>query len=141
MTGKDFFTHCWEMNKKGLFTDGRGNTAVFCKLDKNELKFNASMSFYPVIIENKITEMPVVFQYEAWAPWNKHLFADSLVAEVLNLCQRWYGNGNPFIQLTGPEDRKIYVKVDGNRRITIRKKNDMEVEVKYTDLLKERSMK
>src|SRR5215212_2617028 len=45
MAGKDFFTYCWEMNKKGLFTDGKSNTAVLYKLNKSELKYPASMNF------------------------------------------------------------------------------------------------
>lgn len=137
MTGKEFFRHCWEMNKKGLFTDGKSNTAVLCKLDKNELKYPASMNFFPELIDNKISKMPVTFQYDGWAPWNKHMFADSLIIDVLQLCKKWYSNGNPFIKMNGPERHTYYVKVDGNRRITISKKNDMEVEVEYADMLKD----
>ncbi|MEJ7680166.1 MAG: hypothetical protein WKG06_20360 [Segetibacter sp.] len=35
----------------------------------------------------------------------------------------------------------IYVKIDGNRRITIGKKDDMDVKVEYTDLLTEQKSK
>jgi hypothetical protein len=34
MTSKEFYAHCWELNKKGLVTDGNGNTAVLYKLPK-----------------------------------------------------------------------------------------------------------
>ena len=34
MPAKEFFTHCWEMNKKGIFTDGKSNTAVLYRLIK-----------------------------------------------------------------------------------------------------------
>jgi len=57
MTGKEFFAHCWEMNKKGLFTDGESNTAVLYRLDHKELNYPASMNFYPDINNNKITKM------------------------------------------------------------------------------------
>lgn len=140
MTGKEFFTHCWEMNKKGLFTDGRSNTAVLYRLNHNELKYPASMNFYPEMELGKINKMSVSFQYDAWAPWNKHLFADSLLHDVLNLYNKWYVNGNPFIKV-GENERPIYVKVDGNRRITLRKQDDMDVKVEYIDLLAEQKMK
>lgn len=134
MTGKEFFAYCWEMNKKGLFTDGKSNTAVLYRLDHNELKYSASMNFYPEIEQGKINKMRVSFQYDAWAPWNKHLFSDSLLPDVLHLYNRWYVGGNPFIKI-GKKENPIYIKVDGNRRITIRKQEDMEVIVEYTDLL------
>lgn len=140
MTGKEFFRHCWEMNKKGLFTDGRGNTAVLYRLNHNELKYPASMNFYPEMDQGKINKMSVLFQYDAWAPWNKDLFSDSLLPDVLNLYNKWYVNGNPFINF-GKKENSIYVKVDGNRRITIRKQNDMDVKVEYIDLLAEQKMK
>jgi hypothetical protein len=53
MTGKDFFAYCWEMNRKGLFTDGQSNTAVLYRLNHNELKYPASMNFYPEMDKNR----------------------------------------------------------------------------------------
>ena len=141
MKNKEFFLHCWDLNKKGLFTDGVNNTSVLVKLNKNELKFPASMNFYPDFYENKINKMTASFQYDGWAPWNKHLFADSLVHDVLHLYEKWYSEGNSFIQLNDETKGTIYVKVDGNRRITIGRYNDMIVKVDYTDLLLEKQGK
>src|SRR5690606_9507700 len=76
MTRKEFFAHCWELNKQGLFRDGPGNATV--EYETNELKYPAYMHFYPAFHEGKIYEIPVKFKYKAWAPWNIHLFADSL---------------------------------------------------------------
>jgi hypothetical protein len=28
MSKKEFFAHCWQLNKQGVVTDGKGNTAV-----------------------------------------------------------------------------------------------------------------
>ena len=53
------------------------------------LKYPASMNFYPDFYENKICKMRVDFQYDGWAPWNKNLYADSLLPDVVNL----YRNG------------------------------------------------
>ena len=137
MTGKDFFAYCWEMNRKGLFTDGQSNTAVLYRLNHNELKYPASMNFYPEMDKNQINKMMVTFQYEGWAPWNKHLFSDSLLLDVLQLYKKWYSNGNSFIEIKEPGKSTIYVKVDGNRRIVIRKKDDMVVKADYTNLFTE----
>src|SRR5689334_20706560 len=76
MTSKQFFAHCWELNKQGIFTDGANNMYVLYRLKNNELKHAASMNFYPDFYQNKIYKMRVNFQYDAWAPWNKKLFAD-----------------------------------------------------------------
>jgi hypothetical protein len=140
MTSKTFFGYCWEMNKKGIFTDGSNNTMVMYKMN-SELKYPASMNFYPDFYENKIYHMRVNFQYNGWAPWNKALYADSLLIDVLRLYKKWYAGGNEFIQITDKVKGTIYVKVDGNRRITIGKYDDMVVKADYTDLLVEEKQK
>jgi hypothetical protein len=141
MTSKQFFAHCWELNKKGIFTDGENNMYVLYKLKNNELKHPASMNFYPDFYKNKIYKMRVNFQYDAWAPWNKQLYADSLLLDVLQFYKNWYRQGNPFIKIDDKEKGTLYVKVDGNRRITIGCYNDMVVKGDYTDLLVEQQMK
>ena len=141
MTGKEFFAYCWEMNKKGLFTDGESNTAVLYRLDHNELNYPASMNFYPDINNNKITKMGATFKYDGWAPWNKQMFSDKLLTDVLHLYQKWYPAGNPFFAVNKPGKSTIYVKVDGNRRIILGVQNDMTVKADYTDLMVERQLK
>jgi hypothetical protein len=142
MTQKNFFTHCWEMNKKGLLTDGTddlGNMYVLYKLQK-ELKYPAAMNFYPDFNADAIWKMRVNIHYEGWAPWNKNLYADQLLPDVLALYNKWYGSGNSFIQINDKEKGTIYVKVDGNRRITIGKYSDMIVKIDITDMLVEKKI-
>ena len=140
MTSKEFYGYCWELNKKGLLTDGNNNTAVLYKIN-DELKHPASMNFYPQFFDNRIGVMRVDFQYNGWAPWNKALFADSLLPDVLRMFKKWYPGGNDFIKITEKQKGTIYVKVDGNRRITVGKFNDVLVKVDYTDLLIEQKLK
>jgi hypothetical protein len=143
MTQKNFFAYCWGMNKKGVFTDGddnMGNMYVLYKLEK-ELKYPAALNFYPDFKDSSIWRMRVNIQYDAWAPWNKQMFADSLLPDVLTMYKKWYSDGNSFIQINDPKRGVIYVKVDGNRRITIGKYNDMLVKIDYTDLLVEKQLK
>lgn len=137
MSSKTFFSYCWDMNKKGVFTDGTNNMAVLYMMNHQELKYPASMNFYPDFFENKIYKMRVAYQYAGWAPWNKPLYSDSLEPDILKLYRRWYPEGNPFIQIQDKKKGTIYVKVDGNRRITIGKYDDMQIKVDFTDLLVE----
>jgi len=133
MTSKEFYTHCWQMNKKGLFFAGPGNMTVSYKLDK-ELKYPASMNFFPDFRQGKIYKMKVIFSYDAFAPWNKNLFADSLQLDVLRLLKKWYKDKD-FISMTDATRGTILVQVDGNRRIIIGHSDDAHVKVDYTDLL------
>src|SRR5665647_518676 len=115
MTSKTFYGYCWELNKKGIISDGSNNTMVLYKIDSG-LKYPASMNFYPDFLDNKISHMRVTFQYNAWAPWNKAQFSDSLLPDVLRFYKKWYPAGNEFIAITDKVKGTIYVKVDGNRR-------------------------
>ena len=92
------------------------------------------MDFYPKFYEDKIIEMPVTFSYRAWSPWNKDLFADSLKFEVLDLMREWYGSG--FLEIKNPKNpgSSAFVKVDGNRRISIYNLDDSKVQVDIVDL-------
>lgn len=139
MTSKEFYAHCWELNKKGLVKQGPENMTVEYKIN-GDLKHPATMNFYPSFHEDRIYEMPVTFAYEGWAPWNKDLFADSLQLDVLKLYENWYGTG--FLKIEHPRKGAAYVKVDGNRRISIYKDiDDKTVNVLYTDLRVDEKLK
>ena len=136
MSPKDFFAHCWELNKQGVIREGTQNMSVMYEV--SSLEHPATMNFYPEFFEEKIYEMPVTYAYKAWAPWNKELFADSLQLDVLALYRQRYGDD--FLTVEHPKGA-AYVKVDGNRRISIFKENDTNVKVVFTDLLAEREKK
>jgi len=143
MAQQRFFMHCWEMNKKGIFTDGNdlsGSMTVLYKLP-NELKYPASMNFYPDFQDSTIWKMRVSFHYDGWMPWNKSLGADSLLQQVVGMYKKWYSEGNSFIQIDDEKRGTVYVKVDGNRRITIKKHDDVAVKVEYVDMLVEKQIK
>jgi hypothetical protein len=137
MTSKEFYAHCWELNEEKLIRQGNRNMTVEYQVE--ELDFPASMNFYPNFHQDKIYEMPVSFMYLAWAPWNEEMSADSLESDVVELLEKWYG-GNSFIKVEHPEKGSVLVKVDGNRRIVVQKE-EVQVQVKYTDMLVEREMK
>lgn len=137
MTKKDFFAHCWELNKQHLIKQGNSNTSV--EYEMKELKSPALMNFYPTFFQDEIHEMPAMFNYIAWAPWNKDLWSDSLIVDVKNMMGKWYG-GNDFVKMEHPEKGFRFVKVDGNRRIILWKEDDQYVKALYTDLTKEKEM-
>jgi hypothetical protein len=134
MTSKDFYLHCWNMNKKGLFTEGDGNMSVSYKLVHNELLHPAQMNFYPEFKNGKIYHVWARFQYAGWGPWNKELNSDHLLPDVVRLYKKWYPGGNAFITINDKKKGRLYVKVDGNRRIIIGLYDDVQVKADYTDL-------
>jgi hypothetical protein len=97
------------------------------------------MNFYPDFHNDKIYKMRATLNYDAWAPWNKNMGSDSLLVNVLNLFKTWYP-GNPFLAIKDKNRGTIYVKVDGNRRITVGKFDDIRVKVDYTDVSVEKSL-
>ena len=93
------------------------------------------MDFYPAFYEDRIYEMPAVFTYDGWSPWVKGQHADSLKIEVLDLMEEWFGTG--FIEIENPNYNvgNAFVKVDGNRRISIYNVDESKVYVDFVDLL------
>ncbi|HYC86631.1 MAG TPA: hypothetical protein VEB86_15470, partial [Chryseosolibacter sp.] len=89
-TRNDFYSTCWKLNKQGLIREGPGNLSVQYELDSGELEHDGYMWFYPEFTADKeqIYLMPVEFAYKGWAPWNKHLSADSLLPDVKKLLER-----------------------------------------------------
>ena len=136
MSSKDFYMHCWEMNKEGLVRQGSRNTTVAYQM-KDELPHAAVMDFYPTFREDRIVEMPVVVHYTAWSPWNRNLWADSLQVDMVHLLEGWHGKG--FIKVKHPKKGVAYVKMDGNRRIVVAALDDQDVRVLYTDMSVDRS--
>ncbi|MGD0582260.1 MAG: hypothetical protein ABR974_04865 [Bacteroidales bacterium] len=133
MPQKDFYLRCWALNKKGLVKQGSANVTVEYVL-RGELKYPGTMNFYPTFThDGKVREMPIVFVYSGWAPWNKKLSADNLELDILRWYKKVYGGG--FIPVRHHEHGTAYVKIDGNRRISIFKAEDPYVWVVFTDLL------
>lgn len=131
MASRDFYIHCWKLNKEGLIRQGPENMTVAYKVE-NELKHPATMEYYPVFKDDRIAEMPVRFVYNGWAPWNKELSSDMLLKDVLDWYRKIYGKG--FIKVVDPKHGPAWVKIDGNRRITLLKEDDLHVWAIFTDM-------
>ena len=131
MPEKQFYVHCWNLNQKGMIKQGESNTTAEYEL-KDELKYPALMDFYPRFMQGKISEMPVSFKYKGWTPWNKTYSSDNLQKEVLKWYEKIYGAG--FIKVNHPLHGAAYVKINGNRRITILKQDELHVWAVFTDM-------
>jgi hypothetical protein len=136
MGKKEFYDHCWEMNRQKIFIHGPTNQNVEYKL--RELKHPVTMRFYPTFYKEKIFEMPVTFTYESWAPWNRQFFSDSLLVEMVGLFSKWYGD---FKVIEHKTQGTVYYRMDGHRRINLFIKDDQFVQAVFTDLRIEKELK
>lgn len=139
MNRKSFYTHCWDLNNRGIVINGPSNLSVEYRL-KNELKEPGYLRFYPKFEGDQISVMDVEFGYLDWAPWNQKLQVDSLMADVTGLLEKWYGNRD-FIYLEDQEGRKVWVKLDGNRRIRLWKKDLRRIQGDITDMTEVKEVK
>ena len=115
MSPREFFTHCWELNKKGIVKEGVSNRTVHFQIDRFDKKYD--VNFYPNFYEQKIVSLPVVYSYPAFAPWNPEYALDLLFSEVVKIYEKEYGDD--FLKIESKENNIAYVRVDGNRRISI----------------------
>ncbi len=131
MTQKEFFTTCWRLNKEGLIKQGPENLSV--EYDLDELSFPGQLRFYPQFHEGVIYRMPCEISYATIVPNDERFSSTTLLPEVKKLMEAWYGEG--FIYLENDESTKnLYVKIDGNRRIRIFRKDQFTVAVDITDM-------
>lgn len=133
MTRKDFFAHCWELNKQGILRQGPSNLSVeyIQKLPSGQEAF---MRFYPRFYEDKIYVMPMEFSYTQWMLNREETTNDNLIKDVVALMEEWHGPG--FFEVSNKEGNvKAMVKVDGNRRIRIWKKSISTIRAEYMDLI------
>lgn len=134
MNKREFFGHSWELHKKGIVSEGVGNTTVHYQIERFGKKYE--VDFYPNFYEGKIVDLPVEYKYSAFAPWNPKFSLEPLLQEVLKMHEEKYGNDFMEIKSKDKDKGVAYVRVDGNRRISIYKNpNRNSVTVFYFDLL------
>ena len=119
MNKREFFAHCWELNKQGVFKEGVFNTSVFYEIVKNEKRYN--INFYPKFEQGIITELPLEYTYAAFAPWNSEYTMDKLQSEVVDMYVEKHGEYDLQISSEKSENKIAYVWVQGNQRISIYK--------------------
>src|SRR5258706_2975856 len=138
MKKKAFYDYCWEMNRQKIFIHGPTNQSVEYRL-ATEVNSPVSMQFYPSFYNERIYEVPVLFNYESWAPWNKQFSADTLIVKMLPLFKKWYGDD--FKTLRHPTQGTVYYQMKGRRRINLFIRDDQYVQAVFTDLKVEKEIK
>ena len=132
MSQKDFFDHCWKMNKEGIFMNGTGSQVLYEVTE--DFSRPTNLTFYPKYINGKMLEMPMEFQYQDWALWNEETKNERLIEEVMEVMLDWYG-GNDFFEVKNEDESiSVWVKIDGNRQIRVGRKSISSALVTITDL-------
>ena len=140
MTSKEFYAHCWDLNRKKLITQGPSNNSVRYYLPTESIGQKIEMLFYPVFDNDIVYEVNTTFSYTGWAPWNKETSSDYLIDEVREILSEWYNS--KFYEIKNPKNNStLYTTVSGNRRIVITKVSEREVRARYTDLIIEKKIK
>ena len=140
MTSKEFYAHCWDLNRKKLITQGPSNNSVRYYLPTESIGQKIEMLFYPVFDNDFVYEVNTTFSYTGWAPWNKETSSDYLIDEVREILSEWYNS--KFYEIKNPKNNStLYTTVSGNRRIVITKVSEREVRARYTDLTIEKKIK
>ena len=136
-TREIFFNKCMELNRHKLATQGPSGLRVqylFTDSTIHKVPTEIKLLFSPDFDDkNIISEMNLEFSYTGWAPWNRHLQADSLEPKLLKIVNIWY-KGNEFI-IADIGGSKIPVKLDANRRLMLKKLDEQTVLVKVQDIL------
>lgn len=135
MLRQAFYDSSWALNRRGLVRQGPQNQNVLYKIP-DALPYEATMLYYPEFKDDRVVQMRARFQYDAWAPWNRRLWSDSLLLDIRQLMESWYGEGFIIQEVPVPLNglTREFVKIDANRQITIRLDSDSDVLVLITDL-------
>ena len=136
-TRKEFYDHCWQLNKEKVISQGPGNQFAkkLIRLDSTDQNSpTVEMLFYGIFDQAMIMHgMHMKMSYLRWSPWAKDYHSDVLLKNLQAKYLTEYG-GNPFIEMAIDEKVTAYTKVDGNRQILLYPTSDKNVTVKIQDL-------
>ena len=139
-TKDDFYKICADLNKKKLITSGARNLYpeyILYPKDSVENGKKIRMSFMGIFDNDRIMKgMDIRFNYYSWIAWREEYNSDNLINEIKDTLQLWYP-GNNFIEIDLKLDSKnnlAYVKIDGNRQITMYKIDGRDVAVIIEDV-------
>ncbi|MBK8554840.1 MAG: hypothetical protein IPL65_03280 [Lewinellaceae bacterium] len=129
MSQDSFYKHSFHLNQQGVVTNGPENNSVLYAISGYDHPID--MNFYPDFEDRKIYKMLVLFNYNAWAPWNKQLFTKNLLPHVLDLLSKWYGK--ELIKYKDDKGLPFWAVADGNRMIKVIVQNERLIRVNIID--------
>jgi len=122
MEKQDFLDHCWDLNQEGKTAHGTiGNMVMY--VDSLNFESKAIVNFYPKFEKDAISEMPFIFYYNAWAPWNSHeLNQEDLYQETIKFFENKYDT--VLEKKEAPNGKHLHFKVVGPLMIRVYKDTD-----------------
>jgi hypothetical protein len=130
MSREEFYDHSWMLNGQKKIRQGIGMSVV---QQIDHLNYSAKRNFYPEFYQEKIYIMPVKYSYNGWSPWNKNLWSDDLIIELVALYEEIYQAD--FEKMKHPVlNKAAYVAIQGNREIAIFREDAQYVTAIFSDL-------
>lgn len=123
MTYDDFKWRCLLQNRDGVFKPNASGDAVQLRFTKG-FKYPVHFEFFPADIEGEydpILKYNATTRYVDYSGYNKEMSMENLVKETKTFFEKGYG-GREFIAIPNENDPWIknnFVKIDGNRKITL----------------------
>ena len=136
MTKQQYYDRCSFLNKNKIITVGGYNfnpEQILTSTSKKTKKIK--MSIVPNFEEkNNIDGLELRFNFLGWSNWNTDYQSGVLINQVKDSLIFWLP-GNDFIDVNlDGIDEKIFVKVDGNRRIVLYRLDSKNVIAKINNL-------
>lgn len=125
MSNDDFYNYCRQLNQEQKATQGPKNRSVQVSLPDFERP--AHMLFYPNFKDNMIVEMPILFAYDDWAPWNKETFANKFILNIRDLVSDWYDVSLKLVK--DANGYPGYIAIQGNRQLALTVQDDQYVKL------------
>jgi len=119
MSKKEFRDYCFDKNLEKEFWQGGKKNMAWVETKLEGMSYPAAINFYPVFTNDTITEMNAAIYYDGAVFKDGKFESDSLMLDVLNLLENWYG-GQTF-KIKSPVYYKddVHVHLKGNCRITV----------------------
>lgn len=128
MDTREFYEHGVELNQQGIVY---GMSQIVYPFD--ELPYPATMDIVGNFHEGLLYELFCTISYDDWTPGTPEYFTDRMIPELIEYFEELHGPG--FRQIEHPEhERDAWIKIDGNRRISIYPLNELHVNIEYFDL-------
>ena len=136
---QDFYKKCWELNKKGIVTQGPGNEFARHFMEpKEENGKRIDMLFFGIFDkQDKMRGFKMQFSYTAWAPWTPDHQAEVLKEAIEDTLMKWYP-GNDFMDVDlKKDDMFASYKIEGNLEFKLIKIDDRQLAVRIEDITHE----
>jgi len=126
MSKQTFRDTLWKLNKTSDFEEG-GNALSILHVMKNDFGLPVHMNFFPVFSGDRLYQMPIVYHYESWAPWNRQLYSDSLIVKIVQKFEKDYHV--KFTERKTEDGRPAYYSYTGTRKILLTLQDEQYVKV------------